>query len=164
MIRNIRLLYDQYGARHFNILDDNFTFNRDYVMQFCQEYIKNPLKDATFCCPNGIRADKIDEEMVIMLKKCGFSKLMIGVESGSSFILEAMKKHLDLAKVHECCKLLRKHKIQSWGFFILGYPGETAKTIKETLDLALNLPLDWASFSLFSPIPGTEIYNYRVVS
>jgi radical SAM superfamily enzyme YgiQ (UPF0313 family) len=163
VINDIKKLYYNYGARHFNILDDNFTFNKNYVIEFCQEYLKNPLPGVTFSCPNGIRADRIDEEMLVLMKKCGFVKLMIGIESGNPLILKLMKKNLDLDKVKICVGLMKKYRIQSWGFFILGYPGETKQTLWQTINLAQELPLDWASFSLFSPIPGTEIYHQLVL-
>ncbi|MFH0820042.1 MAG: radical SAM protein [bacterium] len=163
VINDIKKLYYEHGARHFNILDDNFTFNKSYVIEFCQEYLKNPLPGVTFSCPNGIRADRIDEEMLVLMKKCGFVKLMIGIESGSPSILKLMKKNLDLDKVKICVELMKKYKIQSWGFFILGYPGETVETLKQTINFALELPLDWASFSIFSPIPGTEVYQQLIL-
>ncbi len=159
VIDNIHYLYHNYGVRHFNIMDDNFTFDKKYVMEFCREYLKNPLEGATFASPNGIRADRLDEEIVAIMRKCGWIKIMVGIESGSSRILSSMRKSLNLDQVKKGVELINKYGIQSWGFFILGYPGETKKTIKETINFALNLPLTWASFSIFNPIPGTEIFN-----
>lgn len=159
VMKDIYQLYHDYGVRHFNIMDDNFTFSKDYVLEFCREYLKKPLPGVTFASPNGVRVDRLDEEILSLMKQCGWVKLMIGIESGDMRILQLMKKNIDLKKVAEGVRLINKSGIKPWGFFILGYPGETVDTLRETINYALKLPLTWASFSLFSPVPGTEIFK-----
>jgi radical SAM superfamily enzyme YgiQ (UPF0313 family) len=70
-----------------------------------------------------------------------------------------MKKKLKLETVRENIAMIRRHGIRCWGFFILGYPGETRQDMLDTIRFAVRSELSAATFSLFSPIPGTEVYK-----
>ena len=109
--------------------------------------------------PNGIRADKLNESFVKKLKKAGTFMVAIGVESASKNILKQIKKNLDLAKIPGAVKLLAKHRILVWGYFMIGFLNETRQEIEETINFAKKLKLHFASFSILVPYPGTEIFS-----
>jgi len=157
VISEIRLLYDRYGVREIHIEDDNFTFRKEYVLQFCSQ-LKNNFPDLTWTCPNGVRIDTLDEEVLEAMKSAGCYALSIGIESGSDRILKLMKKSLNVQKISEKIEMLKKFDLDINAFFILGYPGETEEDIKKTIKFALSLPLKRASFANFQPLPGTEAY------
>lgn len=156
VIEEIKLLYDQYGIREIHIEDDNFTFNHDLVREFCLLLWQNGI-NISWTCPNGVRLDSLDEDLLLMMKQAGLYSLSVGIESGSERILTAMKKSLSKEKIREKIKLIKKCGIDVTGFFIIGYPGETVKDIMETIDFSIELGLKRAGFSLFKPFPGTEI-------
>lgn len=156
VIKEIKLLYHRYGIREIHIEDDNFTFNRDYVKEFCRQLEVNNL-NISWTCPNGVRLDSLDEDLIKEMKEVGLYSVSVGIESGSERILKAMKKNLTKEKIAEKIGLLRKCGLEVSGFFILGYPGETKKDIMDTINFALELDLKRAGFSLFKPFPGTEI-------
>ncbi len=158
VIDEIRLLYNNYGVKEIHIEDDNFTFKKDYVISFCKK-LKEEFPDITWTCPNGVRIDTLDEEMVSYMKNSGCYALSIGIESGSNRILKLMKKSLTVEKIKEKIELLKRFDLDINAFFILGYPGETKDDIKNTIDFALSLPLRRASFATFQPLPGTTIYH-----
>lgn len=162
VISEIKLLYEKYGVREIHIEDDNFTFRKDYVLRFCEEIKKN-FPDLTWTCPNGVRIDTLDEEMVSAMKSSGCYALSIGIESGSDRILKLMKKSLSVEKIKQKIEMLKKFDLDINAFFILGYPGETKEDIKKTIDFALSLPLKRASFANFQPLPGTEAY-YELIN
>jgi anaerobic magnesium-protoporphyrin IX monomethyl ester cyclase len=160
-LEDLEYLYNKYGVRHFNIMDDNFTFYKDHVMDFCEGFLKiaDRVPGVTFHNPNGVRVDRLDDEMLAIMKRCGWKWLHIGIESGSKSTLLKMKKRLDLDIAMENISKIRKHGIKVWGFFILGYKGETRQEMEDTIRFALDSKLNAASFSIFSPIPGTAVYK-----
>ncbi|MFC2091410.1 B12-binding domain-containing radical SAM protein [Elusimicrobiota bacterium] len=158
VIAEIKLLSGKHGIREFHILDDNFTFNRDYVTDFCRSVINAGI-NAKFACPNGIRIDTIDEEVLKLMKKAGFYSIHIGIESGSQKILNYMGKIQTLNMIRDRIKKIKKIGMEVCAYFIIGYPGETSKDIKNTLKLAMSLPIDRSMFMNFLPIPGTAIHN-----
>lgn len=163
VISEIKLLYEKFGVREIHIEDDNFTFRKEYVLEFCSK-LKANFPDITWTCPNGVRIDTLDEEMLSQMISSGCYALSIGIESGSDRILKLMKKSLSVQKIKEKIDMLKKFKIDINAFFILGYPGETREDIEKTINFALSLPLKRASFANFQPLPGTEAYHELIKS
>lgn len=158
VIKEIELLYNQYGIREIHIEDDNFTLNKNLVREFTTLLIKKRLK-ISWCCPNGVRLDTLDEDLLKLMKKSGCYSLSVGIESGSDKILKHMKKNLTVDKIKEKIKLINKVGISVIGFFILGYPTETKDDIISTIEFAKSLPLSRAEFNIFLPLPGSEMYE-----
>lgn len=156
VIGEIKLLYEQYGVREIHIEDDNFTFRRELVMDFCRELKANNL-NITWTCPNGVRLDTLDEELLLTMKDAGLYSLSVGIESGSDKILRDLKKSLNKDVIREKIALIKKCGLEVIGFFIIGYPTEKLDDILATINFACELPLKRASFALFKPFPGTEI-------
>jgi radical SAM superfamily enzyme YgiQ (UPF0313 family) len=161
VLEEIELLSTRYNVRELHIEDDNFTVNKEFVMRLCEGIIQSGKK-LLFSLPNGIRLDRIDEEMLSIMHKAGFYSMALGIESGSQRILDAMRKHLDLTLIREKTALIKKFGFTVKGFFMIGYPGETKQDIESTINLAKNLNIDIASFSIFIPLPGTIPYNDSV--
>lgn len=158
VINQIEILVKKYNVKEIHIEDDNFTMNRKFVEDFCNKLIEKNL-GITWTCPNGVRIDTLDENLIKLMKKSGLYSLSVGIESGSDRIRKLMKKNLDTKTIEEKIKLIRKFDIDIVGFFILGYPGEIIEDIKKTIDFACKLDLTRATFSAFKPFPGTDIYN-----
>lgn len=156
VIREVAFLKYNYGVNEIHFLDDNFTFDKDFVIDFCKRITEYNL-DITFQNINGVRLDTLDEEMLIMMKKAGWYLLYIGVESGCERTLKNMKKELDLKTIEEKVNLVKKVGMDIMGFFIIGFPGETKQDIIETIKFSNKLNIDWATFHNFAPLPGTEI-------
>lgn len=158
VVREIILLHEKYGIKEIHIEDDNFTFNINFAKDFCNRLVdlKLPL---TYSCPNGIRLDRIDEELLQLMKKAGFYNIYVGIESGSPKILKHMKKGLQLSEITKKINLIKKNGLEASGYFMLGYPQETLGDMRMTIEFAHSLNLDWAQFATFIPIPGSEIMN-----
>lgn len=163
VIEEITMLYHQYGIREIHIEDDNFTFNRQFVVDFCRKLKENNL-DISWTCPNGVRLDTLDEELLLIMKDAGLYSISVGVESGSERILKDMKKSLTKKVIKEKIALIKKCGLEVSGFFIIGYPTETINDIMETINFSLELDLKRAGFSLFKPFPGTEITRRLIES
>ena len=121
VIAEIKLLYDSYGVRELHIEDNNFTLNKEYVVNFCQAMIDLKLNLA-LALPNGVRLDTLDEAVVKLMARAGFYAMAVGIESGNDRILKLMKKKLSTDLIREKIKLIKKHtKINLTGLFLIGY-------------------------------------------
>ena len=158
VIDELKLLYHKYGAKEVQFIDSNCIFDRGLMIEICKEMIKNKL-DFSWTTPNGVRIDSIDEELLYWMKKSGCYLVSFGIESGSDRILESIKKKITVKQIREKLALVNKMGIKAFGFFMYGFPTETRKEIYETYKLSLELYLHGATFSILTPLPGTELYE-----
>jgi len=158
IMEEIDFLVRKYGARELHIIDDNFTHNRDYALEFCERLARSPHR-LTWTCPNGIRLDSLDHELLTAMKRSGCYALAVGIESGSQAVLDNIGKKQTVELVRERVRMINGVGIQAIGFFGIGFPGETAREIRNTIDLSLELPLIRAQYMFFHPMPGTEQYR-----
>lgn len=158
----IDMLYKDFGVRHINIIDDNFTFHSDYTNNFCTALIKKNYQNFTIYAANGIRAQRTDFETLKLMKRAGWKTITVAPESGSRHVLELMKKELNpdmwVSKVRE----IRDAGLRSHGLFLIGYPGENIKDIQETENLIRKSKFDSIGIQYFQPLPGTPIYDELV--
>jgi anaerobic magnesium-protoporphyrin IX monomethyl ester cyclase len=146
----------RYDIKDYFIWADTFTVNRKYVQDFCRTIIDRRLSIAWTC---NSRVDTLDEEMLILMKRAGLWMISFGIEAGDNEILAATGKRITVEQSRQAVQLANRLGIKTAGHFIFGLPGETSKTMKETLNLALSLPLDIAQFYAATPFPGTRLYE-----
>jgi radical SAM superfamily enzyme YgiQ (UPF0313 family) len=154
LIEEIKVLLNL-GVRHIQMYSDLFTVSREQVMGLCQAIIDQNL---TFTWSCNSRIDYVDEEMLIMMGKAGCDVIAWGIESGSETILKRARKGYRIDQVNQALCWARKAGIMNWGYFIIGLPGETVDTIKETIRFAKKIPLDIALFHVAAPYPGTPFF------
>ncbi len=158
IVKELTLLRDKYGVNDITILDDNFTLNRKFVQEFCRQVIEKGLK-LTWSCPNGVRLDTLDEEILSTMEDAGCYSIAVGVESGSQKILDHMKKNLTLEEIEKRINFIKQTNIKVTGNFIIGYPEESREDIERSIEFSQRLKLDKAWFGLFIPFPGTASYD-----
>jgi len=148
------------GFRNFVMWDDNFTYIKKRVMDFCAEIEKRNLHGCNFTIPNGIRADRIDRATLQRMKQIGFSHVSIGVESGSNKVLQTLKKGETAEQIDQAIKDATELGYAVYLYFILGSPGETIADAQKSFDLALKYPVDEARFYKLIPFPNTELFDW----
>ncbi|HLD11208.1 MAG TPA: radical SAM protein [Candidatus Nanoarchaeia archaeon] len=148
--------YNNYKIREIDIFDSSFTVKKDRVLDICKELISNKI-DISWSIRS--RVDCIDKEMLKELKKAGCMRVYYGIESGVPRILETLRKETNIQRIEETIKETKMAGINTFGYFMLGCPGDTTETIKKTIEFAKKLKLDYAQFSKVSPLPGTELYD-----
>jgi anaerobic magnesium-protoporphyrin IX monomethyl ester cyclase len=136
--------------------DDCFTLIPSRVLEICQG-IKNTSLDLKWECLS--RVDGFTLDMAKEMKAAGCERVFFGIESGDDGILRQMNKGIDVDQARKAVEAATEAELKAAGFFILGYPGEDDSTILRTIKFATRLPLDYASFSLPYPIPGTGLYD-----
>ncbi len=102
-------------------------------------------------------ANSLDEETAALMKRSGCHSLHIGVESASPETLARYKKGTDCGRIRQSFRLCRKHGIRTVGYFMMGLPGETKEDMFRTIDLAIELDCDYASFNVCMPVIGTAL-------
>lgn len=150
----------QHGYRDFDFQDDNFTLNKNRVYQICDMINLAGFDDLFMQCGNGIRADLVTRELLEKMKRAGFKAIAIGVESANQEILEKIKKGETIEQIESAVKVALEAGIEVSLFFIVGLPGETAKTFKNSIDFALRYSVTAATFYNLIPFPGTELFEW----
>ena len=159
LIEEIRLLYDRHGIREIHFMDDNFTFDADLVRELCETLLAEGPK-IHWACPNGVRIDRIDEELAVLMERAGCYSMALGIEFGTDRILEKVRKNITVEQIERQIRMIKeKTDIRLTGFFILGHPDETEADIRRTVEMSLRLPLDRANFFNFTPFPGSDLYE-----
>lgn len=158
VLAEIEYLIGQFGVKEIHIWDDNFITLRKRVFQIRDE-IKDRKIDLKFAFPNGVRADYADLDVLKALKDMGTYSVAFGVESGNQSILDGINKNIKLHQIEAAFASAKRVGLETWAFFMFGLPGETDKTIKDTIDFAIRLKPDVAKFHILKPFPGSEVYN-----
>jgi radical SAM superfamily enzyme YgiQ (UPF0313 family) len=156
-VDEIELNLREFGIREFDIYDSTFTVNRKRVLEICDEIRRRKL-EVGFTVRS--RVDVITKDMIDSLKSAGCHTIMYGIESSSQDILRLMNKGISLDQVMETVMYTHRSGIEILGFFLFGFPGETRQTIEDTIRFSLDLPLNYALYSILLPLPETEIYEY----
>lgn len=154
IMEELRIL-KKLGVRNIHMYADLFTVNRDQVTGLCEMMIDEGLNMRWTC---NSRVDYVDEEMLALMGKAGCWLISWGIESGNEQILRHARKGAYPDKAEQALKWARRAGIKNWGYFIVGLPGETEKTIRETIDFSKKLPLDIALFHVAAPYPGTPFF------
>ena len=147
------------GFTFFEFVDDCFTLDLNRAKTICDLIIEKGLK-IRWNCANGIRADRVDEELLIKMKKAGCEFVAYGLETGSEKILTQIKKGITLEKSKETFLLTKKVGLKFAVNFIVGLPEETYADALKSVELAKEVPADYVNFSNMVPYPGTETYQY----
>jgi len=160
VIDEIKYLKNEHGAREIMIQDDNITYYRPKLLEFCSQ-----IKDVNipWNCLNGIRLDSVNDKVASSMSLSGCYAVAVGIESGSQRVLDHMKKKIKVEKIEEKINILSRHHIDVTGLFIIGYPTETEEDVIKTIELSKKLKITQAAFASFIPLPGTEIY-YSLMS
>jgi anaerobic magnesium-protoporphyrin IX monomethyl ester cyclase len=160
LMDELEYLRDTFGISRFSIVDDNFISSREHILSFCESLMERKINMKWNTSTNGIRLNVLDREIITTMERSGCYSVAVGMESGSQRVLDLMNKRLKAGDIEKGVSLI-KSASSMWvhAFIILGFPGETEEDIKETIHLATRIPLDSADFFLFSPHPGTPVWN-----
>jgi anaerobic magnesium-protoporphyrin IX monomethyl ester cyclase len=156
LYRHVLYLKETYQLRHLNFYDDQFTFNRQRVVDFCRMVIDQPL-GMTFNC--AARAEHLDFELLQLMKAAGCWMISLGIETGDELLLSAHRQNVDLQMMREKIGLIKKAGIRVKGLLMMGLPGETEASIKKSKEYVFSLPIDDFNLSKFTPFPGSPVYK-----
>lgn len=134
------------GIREIYFDDQTFGANRKRTMELLKR-----MKGMAFSWSCLSRVDVMTNDFVKAMSEAGCHTVMLGVESGSQKILNKYNKGITKEKIKEGFRVCRKYGVRAMGTFLIGLPGENEKDVNETIDFAIELKCDYASFN--TPVP-----------
>ncbi len=147
----------RYNIRNFDIMDDTFTMNRNYVLEFCDELISRNL-NLFWCC--RMRVTKVTREVMKKMAEAGCVRFSLGIESVDPGVLKSIEKNISTDEVTRLLKWAKEFNILTIGNFMIGNIGDTRETIYKTLAYSLNTKeIDIPSWVILVPLPGTQAFE-----
>jgi radical SAM superfamily enzyme YgiQ (UPF0313 family) len=147
-----------YGFQEIQIQDDNFAHDLARAKEICRLILIKRIR-FSWTLDNGIRVNTLDDEFLDLARRAGCYRIHYGVESGSQAVLDGVHKNTTLAQIRTAFEKTRRAGIESTAMFILGLPGETEETLRETRRFARALKADYATMNVLSPAPGSDLYR-----
>jgi radical SAM PhpK family P-methyltransferase len=139
-------------------IDDTFNVPFPRFKEICRLMIR---KKYDFNWFSYFRCSNSDEEAIDLMAESGCKGVFLGIESGSPTILVNMNKSATVEKYAHGIKWLKRRGIMTFGSFIVGFPGETEKTVKETIDFIRENEPDYYRAQMWYCEPGTPIQQHR---
>ncbi|MCW4015249.1 MAG: B12-binding domain-containing radical SAM protein [Candidatus Bathyarchaeota archaeon] len=156
IVNEIEYLIEKFNAKEITFYDDVFTLDAKRIHKICDGLDAKGI-DIPWTCET--RVNLVTRELVERMKKSGCYLIAYGVESGNQTILNNLKKDIMIKQITQAFKMTHETGIQTVAYFMIGSPGETHETIKETIALAKKINPDFAQFSVSTPFPGTELFD-----
>jgi len=156
LIKEIKLLRDKYKIDSFYFIDDLFTINKDNVVKFCHLLKKEKISLLWGC---SSKVSTLNKEILKTMSDAGCIQIDFGVERGSNQALIDIQKGISIEMVQNIFLLCHQYNIRTFANFLVNLPGETKKDLNDIVKLATKLKSEVNSFNVFSPYPGTEIYD-----
>jgi magnesium-protoporphyrin IX monomethyl ester (oxidative) cyclase len=162
VFKQIEHVNKKYGINYFKIMDDNFTFDKERVIAICKLIIDSGMQ-LYFETPNGLSCKTLDAELLSIMRKAGFIRIAVAVESGSDYIRnEIMRKHTTKQQILDAFDIAKKVGIQAKAYFIVGMPEETEESLNDTKDLIERISVESINLSVITPLPGTRLFEQCV--
>jgi radical SAM superfamily enzyme YgiQ (UPF0313 family) len=149
------------GVREIDIFDYEFTGARQRVLDIC-DGIKKERLDINWACRS--RVDTADPELMKAMYSAGCRRIYWGIESGSQATLDSLQKGIKLEQIVETMRASRRAGLENLGFFLVGVPGETKETVRQTVAFAKKLDLDYVQFSKLLAKPRTPLWKDMVAA
>jgi anaerobic magnesium-protoporphyrin IX monomethyl ester cyclase len=150
-------MWDRYGMKQLAYVDPIFPISRAESLEFRDEVVKRGLHKKQVWTTET-RVDLMDFETVDAMYESGCRRVMFGFETGDQETLDRIEKDFELAQAYNAVRLCKKVGMEVIGFFIIGSPGETERSIQMTIDFSCDLGIEFAKYTCFVPYPGTPIY------
>lgn len=157
LIRHLKELNEKYNVNDLLFYDDMFTGNRKRLEAFCNAMIEAGTPFTWSCCSRVDFVQYLD--ILELMRDAGCHTIEFGVESGCQRILDSMRKNVTKEKIAEVIGKATDAGITTKANFILGHLGETHDSIRETIDFACSLNVNYVQHTHLVPLPGSETYE-----
>lgn len=157
VVEEMSILVKDFGAREIHFWDDCFVFNEERVHRICSLLRKEKLNIPWDC---EATVGRVNPDLLKAMRSAGCFGVSYGIETGSDDRLKELNKGwLTRDGIRQAVAWTRKAGLRTRGYFMFGFVGETLEEMEETIRFAKELDLDFATFSLLVPLPGTEDYE-----
>jgi len=156
IIDEIMALKKLYSFKSLYFTDDELLFcGKDWIEELCNNFIEKRLNLKWSC---QARVDQIDEDLIKLMKIAGCYAIGMGVESGSDDILRYMRKGYGTGKIDKGFAICRRNKIITTCNLMIGTPGETHRTIQESVEMIRRTRPNLVRCSITTPTPGSDLH------
>lgn len=159
IMKEITYLKNKHNLKCVFFMDELFTMNRQRTVDLCRELIDNEI-DITWYC--STRVDRVDKNLLKLMRRAGCESISFGIESGSQKILDYARKGVKVEQAKEAVKMVKDAGIKTHLSFIIGLPRENWSTFGETIDFVKETMPAMAQFNIAVPYPGTRLYELAV--
>jgi anaerobic magnesium-protoporphyrin IX monomethyl ester cyclase len=159
VVDEIEALYRDFGFAQINIVDDTFTVNHKHTSQVCEEILRRNLRVNWTAYA---RVDNMTPDLVALMKRAGCHAVLFGIESADEKILKTIGKGITPEDMRRGVKIATEAGLSVYTSFILGLPGESPETARNSLEFADELNNNYGatySFHILAPLPGTRLYD-----
>lgn len=157
MFRQVKELKNKYNVQTILFVDDHFLGNKSRIREFCQLMIEHHVDINWY--PTSIRINSLDEEIICLMRKAGCKSILLAVESASPRIQKMIKKGVNLGHAKRMVECFKREGFRVYAQYIFGFPGENIDEVKQTIEFARELRIDWNMFGIATPLYGTEMYR-----
>lgn len=154
IIEEIKYLMKNYNVRGFHFGDELLIVNRKRIIEFAKK-----VKPLNVFWAGQARVDTVDYELLNIMKESGCIAIGYGIETGSQRLLDAMNKGVKLNQIEDAINWTRDLGIEMKIQLMIGYIGEDQSTLKDTVDFFKKILHPGRRFNIFTPLPGSKIYN-----
>jgi len=161
MIAEIQSYIERYNITSLQFYDLTAITKKSWTVEYCKKLLEAGIS-VKWSLPSGTRSEALDQESLSLLKQTGCDYLVYAPESGSPETLRKIKKRISLDKLTVSVLEAKRQGIVVRTNMIIGFPDETRKNVFETIRYGLYLAwkgADEVSINIFSPYPGTEIFD-----
>lgn len=155
VVEEILLLKEKYKVEALWFVDDVFTVSHKWLTSLHSEFQKANLTIPFECIT---RAERLNEEILLLLKEMGCFRIWIGAESGSQRIIDRMDRRVELKNVQEMMQKTQTLGMEAGTFLMVGYPGETHADIRQSLEHLRKASPSLLTITRAYPIKGTALY------
>lgn len=152
----LRMLKDTYNPDSIWFVDDVFSVSHKWIEKFHEEVIKQEAIIPFECIT---RAERLNDEVLQLLKEAGCFRIWIGAESGSQKIIDAMDRRVDVDVVKTAIQKTNALGMETGTFIMVGYPGEDEEDITQTISYLKAANPTHFTITVAYPIKGTSLYN-----
>jgi radical SAM superfamily enzyme YgiQ (UPF0313 family) len=157
VIEEIKHNIYNYGAKAILFRDPIFGLDTKWLEEFCEKMVAQNIQVDWGC---ETRLDHLTEPLIIMMKKAGLKSIKVGIESFDHEQLKSLGRFPPEIKHQEnIIKVLKQNKVTVVGFYILGLPDDTIKSVKKTIGYSIRLNTSFVNYTLCTPLPGTKFYE-----
>ncbi|MFC1901635.1 B12-binding domain-containing radical SAM protein [Chloroflexota bacterium] len=154
VIEEVKQVVKQNSPQWVIFSDETFTLNKSRTLELCKVYREEI--GLPFVCQT--RPDRIDEEIASVLKEAGCWYITIGIEAGNDYIRNSiLNRKMDRGTITKAFYLLKQAGVRTGSFNMIGMPGETKQTIRDTINLNREIRPDTVNCTVLMPLKGTEI-------
>jgi len=157
VVEEMHTLVKDFGAKEIHFWDDCFVYDEKRVYDICDLIHRTGL-DIPWDCEATV--DRVNPTLLKTMRAAGCFGLSYGIETGNDERFKKLNKGwLNLEKVRQAVAWTKQAGLRTRGYFMFGFIGETLQEMEETIKFSKELDLDYATFSLLAPLPGTDDYK-----